>query len=98
MKLSLKIIAIFSAMFLLSFIADDLHDLFGDWLCEGTRHGRLIPETGASWSHYELIGCDYGGRHNPTWHYGYRHWIYITMCVVLFCYNMGKSIEESLNK
>lgn len=97
MKLSLKIIAIFSIAILSTFIADNLHEFFGDWLCEGARVGKFIPETGANLSHYELIGCDYGGRHNPTWHYGYRHWIYIVMCVVLFCFNLGKSIEESIS-
>ena len=81
----LRIVALFTIAIFISFIPDYLHDFFGDWLCEGAKHGKLIPETDANWSHYELIGCYYaGGIHNPTWHYGYRHWLFLAMGVSIF--------------
>jgi hypothetical protein len=83
--ISFRIIALFVIAILVSFIPDYLHNFFGDWLCEGAKYGKLIPETDACWSHYELIGCDYGsGVHNPTLHWGYRHWLFFAMGVILF--------------
>jgi len=31
---------------------------------------------------HHLYGGDY--HDNPTWHWGYRHWLYSAMCIVLF--------------
>lgn len=82
--ISLRVIALFVIAILVSFIPDYSHEFFGDWLCEGSKFGKFMPETGASYSHYERIGCDVGGKHNSTWHWGYRHWLFFAMGAVLF--------------
>lgn len=77
--ISLRITVIFTAIMLLSFVPDIFPSFFGDWKCAGTIRGELIQATDASYSHYNYTGCDYGGRHLPTNHFGYRHWLYIVM-------------------
>lgn len=83
--ISFRVIALFIIAMLISFIPDYLHNFFGDWICKGAKYGNVIAETDASWSHYELIGCDYCSRvHNPVLHWGYRHWLFFIMGVILF--------------
>ncbi len=70
----------------MSFLPEVYPDLFGDWKCQGATYGRFVPETQSSYSHLALVGCDYVGykNHNPTIHFGYRHWLYIIMGLSLF--------------
>lgn len=75
--ISLKVILLFSIAILSTFIGDYLHEFFDDYHCDGS--GNRV-ELGI----YEK--CNYGeyGIHGPTWHWGYRHWLYLCMCIVLF--------------
>ena len=82
--ISLKVIMLFTIAIFSTFIGEYLHSFLGDWNCTGTKIGAFIAETQTSYSNYELAGCDYGDRHLATLHWGYRHWIYLTMCVTLF--------------
>lgn len=77
--ISLKVILLFSIAILSTFIGDYLHDFFGDWKCSGS--GLLIEN---SFYHYQK--CNYGELrfHDSTWHWGYRHWLYLVMCITLF--------------
>ena len=76
-KVSTRIILLFSAIILLSFIGDYNHAFFGDWLCSGS--GARVE------GYYYYKGCNYAGWdfHGSTWHYGYRHWIFILMGICL---------------
>lgn len=77
-RVSLKIISLFIVAILSTFIGDNLHSFFGDWKCSGSGE-RLLDE----WIYAK---CNYGdlGSHESTWHWGYRHWLYFTMCIILF--------------
>ena len=77
-KRSLQIIVLFVIAMLSTLIPENFPALFGDWVCQGS--GEKIDVGYAI--HYTK--CDYNGFHNPTTHFGFRHWIYIAMCVVLF--------------
>lgn len=77
-KVSLRIIALFSAAILISKIPDLYHNLFGDWYCEGRKY---VYSTDIVRSHY--IGCDMLNEHNPKWHWGYQHWLFFLMGVSL---------------
>ena len=82
---SFRIILVFAVGITMSFIGDYLHKFLGDWYCQGTIYGKLIKETQTSYEHYERLGCMYNiGNHNPTWHYGWRHWLFIAMGFCLF--------------
>ena len=50
---------------------------FGDWLCQGS--GEAIPNT------YHYTGCNYAGNgfHDPEWHWGFRHYVWMVMGAVL---------------
>lgn len=79
-KISLRVIALFAVAMFLSFIPEYIHSFLGDWQCEGSRY---VYTTGAIYGQNE--GCTYEpGSHVSTWHWGYRHWLWCTMCLILF--------------
>jgi len=78
-KISIRIIALFSAAILISMIPNLFPNFFGDWICEGRTH-----KYDENIAHY--VGCDYGvliNDHNPNWHWGYQHWLFFAMGVSL---------------
>lgn len=91
-RISIRIIALFTVAILVSFIPEYLHTFFGDWYCVGSGTRELIPATQTTYEHYEFIGgCDYyDTKHNPTWHWGYRHWL-------LICMGIGLAIVQIVN-
>jgi hypothetical protein len=79
-EVSLRVIALFSVAILSTFIGEFGHDFFGDWKCNGSGNTKEVG--------YGLVytGCNYASLayHSPQWHWGYRHWLYGTMCFTLF--------------
>jgi hypothetical protein len=72
MKNKIKILVVFAVMFFASFVPENNHKLFGDWHCKG---GVTIVND----DHVDVKGCNYGTAmtHNPSWHWGVRHWIWL---------------------
>jgi hypothetical protein len=95
--ISLKVTMLFTIAIFSTFIGEHLHSFLGDWSCTGTKTGAFIAETQSSYSHYELTGCDYGGKHLATLHWGYRHWIYLTMCGTLFVIQVLDILNRSIS-
>lgn len=91
-KTTLKIIALFSAAILATFIPELFPSFFGDWVCEGGS--RVVDYSEGVTT---VKGCDYGpnGSHEPTNHWGYRHWLYFFMGLCLFIYNAFLIIEDN---
>lgn len=77
-KISIKVVLLFAVAMASTFLGEYLRDFFGDWKCEGS--GERIGES------YHYSKCDYGSQqfHLASWHWGYRHWLYLCMCAVLF--------------
>lgn len=74
-KVSLRVILLFTVAIFSTFVGDYLHDFLGDWKCAGS--GKLVDY------HYE--GCNYRNYyHDAILHWGYRHWLYLIMCIILF--------------
>lgn len=92
-QISLRIILIFSVIIFASLIPDYFHDFFGDWKCEG----RVFHEqTRDNWSYYS--GCNYTAmQHIAQWHWGYRHWMFFAMGIILFIVQVV-SLVKSLVK
>ena len=93
--ISLRVIALFTVAMLVSFIPEYLPDFFGDWVCKGREYVAPIKEgfTGS------YIGCDYTyDQHNPTTHWGYRHWLFFGMGLVLFLIQMVDIIIFTANE
>lgn len=85
---SLRIIVIFTVAIFVSFIPDYLHDFFGDWYCKG---------SGVIDQHYHYSLCNYGnGFHTATWHWGYRHWLFVIMGIFLAIVQFGSLIVLSI--
>lgn len=92
-KLSLQIIALFAVAIIMSFIPDYLHEFFGDWECQGKVFTDKIIG-----GYIVYDGCDYGSMnsHNPTLHWGWRHWLWFIMGAVLFIIQCFR-IESTIN-
>jgi hypothetical protein len=82
-RIAIHIILTFIIAILSSFIPDNFHDFFGDWLCEGNYN----------WE--EPSGCNYLGVriHDPKWHWGARHWLWMSMGACLFVLQFFKIIN-----
>ena len=79
-KLSLKVILLFTVAIFSTFIGDYLHSFLGDWKCLGSgKPNESIYNPIYQFCNY--AECDF---HDPTWHWGYRRWLYFTMCTILF--------------
>lgn len=75
-KVSINIVLIFTTIMLASIIPDMFPQIFGDWLCKGCTYRE------ADYAHYHL----------PTWHCGYRHWIWCAMGLSLFVVQVVRMI------
>lgn len=83
--ISLRIILLFTTAMFVSFIPDYLHKFFGDWECIGSIPWKYQPDDEHNYSHIIYKGCMYGGDHHlKTIHWGYRHWLFFAMGVILF--------------
>jgi hypothetical protein len=95
----LRIIALFMMAILFSFIPEYLHEFFGDWQCEGSIPWKFQPDTSNSYSYVLYKGCMYGGQHHlKTIHWGYRHWLFFTMGVILFIIQLVDIINYRVKK
>lgn len=98
LNISARIILLFTVAIFSTFIGDKCHNFLGDTKCEGGKYERKVINHEV---YHDKIGCDVGGEHAPTWHWGYRHWIYVAMCFVLFifqCINLFLYIESIYKK
>ena len=91
-RISLKVIMLFTIAILSTFLGDYLHNFFGDWKCKGS--GQRVIDT------YYYTNCNYAetGFHDATWHWGYRHWLYLCMCITLFVLQVIDIINYSNKK
>lgn len=89
-QISLHIIFMFTTAMLFSLLPEYYPELFGDWKCEGAfKKGD------------EYFGCDMSSLHNPTIHWGYRHYLYMLMGVSLFIVQLAAmivKIDKKLNQ
>lgn len=82
-RIAIHIISIFSISIAASFIPDSFPEFFGDWLCEGNYNWKETTE------------CNYMGTsiHDPKWHWGVRHWLWMSMGVCLFILQFFKILN-----
>jgi len=93
-KISIRVIAVFLVAITMSAITDNLHEYLGDWFCAG----RATDNAGLC-VYYD--GGTHNSAHDPTWHWGYRHWLVLFMGVslaVIQIVNIVFIIEESNKK
>jgi hypothetical protein len=84
--LSLQVLLIFAVLIFASLIPDIFPKFFGDWFCNGRTK---FNENVASISH-----CTNGqGYHSSTWHWGYRHWLFMFMGLCLFVIQVIRLIQ-----
>lgn len=100
-KIQIRIILLFMTVILLSFIPENFREYFGDWKCNGT--GELIIKETENIINRYYKNCskgnnDFVGAHGPTWHWGFRHWIWFFMGITLFIINsiqIGIKIDKN---
>lgn len=92
LKVSLRIIALFTVAIFVSKIPDIYADFFGDWKCEGS----IGPISTGSW---QYKGCNYGeGFHDSTWHWGYQHYLFFLMGLSLSIVQIADIVNILNNK
>lgn len=77
-----RIILMFAAIIIMSFIPESNREFFGDFKCDGSFWN---PTTETH------TGCLYQGTygtHPPTWHWGFRHWAWMFMGLSLTIYSI----------
>jgi hypothetical protein len=92
MKLQFRVLIMFAVIFAASYIPDAYPSYFGDWLCSGS--GELVEGE----YHYER--CNYAGNnyHNPSWHWGFRHWAWLFLGITMLVINIVQLIIEEENR
>lgn len=78
-------------IFALSFIPENFRDFFGDWHCNG---GTVDYEVDRG---YFRTGCRYNTmneNHGATWHWGFRHWLWMFSGLSLFVWNLFEILES----
>lgn len=90
MKNKLKFISIFAIAMLVSFIPEAFPDFFGDWTCQG---GSFVIKG----EYHYSTGCGYSSnyQHDPTTHWGFRHWMWTGCGVSLFIWNVVELFPKS---
>jgi hypothetical protein len=71
--ISIRIVALFSSAILMSLIPEQFPNFFGDWTCNASE--KLLCYKGCMG---DL------GHSIPTSHWGYRHFLFFAMGLVLF--------------
>lgn len=79
MKLKIKIVALFAFIFIASYVPENYPTAFGDWKCQGS--GKEISEK--DYPKYVFENCNYYGFHKQTWHWGFRHYLWIGLGLTL---------------
>lgn len=76
-SLSLQVVAIFAVAMLASLMPDLYPEFFGDYKCTGKLWNEKLNV---------YLGCSAPaeGPHGPTNHWGYRHFLFFLMGIVLF--------------
>jgi hypothetical protein len=90
LKLSLRIILLCSIAMFSSYMPELYPKIFGDWYCKGS--GSLIDK-----SYYIYSKCNIGKYHNNTWHWGYRHYLYLLTCIILLIIQIIEIINDNSN-
>ncbi len=68
-KVSLRIILLFTVAILISLVGDNLHLFFSDDFCNGNISNNNKCQFGYNSNYY----------HGQIWHWGYRHWLFFYM-------------------
>lgn len=91
MKTQLKLLVLFITILICTFLPDIIPSFFGDWLCEGSGEIFVKEQYGGHWTK-----CDYAnyGYHKPTWHWGYRHWLFLIFGIIMTIVNIVRIAEE----
>lgn len=90
LTIQLRIAALFIISAAFSYVPEQYRALFGDWHCGG---GYYLYKA-RMWA-----GCSYADNdHMATWHWGYRHWLWMLMSLCLFAYNVYLIINKLNSK
>lgn len=92
--LSFKVVILFMVAMVFSLIGENLHTFFGDWYCGGS--GELVQTKYTDYLHNE--NCNYiNSRHEATWHWGYRHYLFVVMGFTLFVLQVVNIVKNEKN-
>lgn len=79
-KITIRVIAVFMTAILTSFIPDTFPEFFGDVKCAGSVY---VSGEGVVGCRMQFVGEVVPYEHAPSVHWGYRHYLWNWMSVVL---------------
>ncbi len=88
-KYKLKFIGMIVVIFALSFIPENFSEFFGDYHCNGYRHDTKTGLYSGNCPISARVGV-----HNPSIHWGFRHWLWMFSGLVLFIWNAVEILES----
>lgn len=71
---SRRIISVFICAIFIASVPELFPSFFGDWKCDGRYY----------FGDKQIGTCQAFGYHNPTWHWGYKHYLLFFMGLFLF--------------
>ena len=82
----------FAIIMAASFIPDNYHSLFGDWLCQGS--GIPIKTDYFYGNYFERCNYSNCGIHAPTWHWGFRHYVWMALGLTFLMINIVELTKD----
>jgi hypothetical protein len=84
---------IFIIAILGTLIPDSFPQFFGDWKCNGSVEVEAVN------NYRQFEGCHYRpSAHEPSTHWGYRHWLWAIMSLTLFAIQVVKVFSTKMPK
>ncbi len=86
-KISVNVIMIFGIAISMSIVPELYPSFFGDWKCVGNYKSTTTLYHGCM-EYYNMAN----ELHEPTMHWGYRHFLYLFMGIALFLIQVSRVV------
>ena len=93
-----RIVILFTVAMLVSFIPEQYPKFFGDTYCDGEFDPKFNEDNKSIGSlDYPKSHCK-DVIHPPTWHWGYRHWLWCFMGIILCILNASIVLDSLMEE
>lgn len=89
--LYVQLLIMMAVMMAVSFIPEHFREFFGDMKCDG----NFGHTDDTEWV-FDKGSCYYRGimEHQPTWHWGFRHWLFFTFGIAFTIISIVRIVEK----
>lgn len=94
-KTTIKIVIMAAIIILMSFIPEMFPHFFGDWKCDGINEYWSDSKKIIISGHCQYLDLN---NHNPSWHWGFRHWVWFSTGLTLLIINIVNMVDKDSDK